>query len=211
MRGISALYLKGNPGVRHVSMYRKTFTGCLPALVQLDDRPIGEIDRMLADAFNRGGVEEEKRVKAEYADRRVRAAKLNREENAKLIEKGKIARKAEMAKMMATLKGKKDQMVARRAELKDQLRGDEPFRKEEREKKEIEVRKIDQELKTEFYKILEEKGEDRPSVPTPEVPQQVHEDHRHALRQEEERKAQIRKEWVEDQEAAVDESSDKLA
>jgi len=159
---ISALYLKGNPGTRHVSMYRKNLTAHMPSLFQLDDRPVQELDRLLAAAWLRGGVEEEKKVRQEFADRKLRASKVNREENQKLIEQGKKNRKLEMQKMMSALKGQKDEMVARRLELKEEIKT--MTKGVDKERKEIEIRKIDTELKTEFFKILEQRGEEVPSV-----------------------------------------------
>ena len=43
----------------------------------------------------------------------------------------------------------------------------------------LKVRQIDQELKTEFYKILEEKGEEIPNIATTEkdVPAVIHKEH----------------------------------
>jgi hypothetical protein len=51
--------LKGNPCVRFISQYRKSLARGLPKLFYLDDRPVNEIERIMADAWNRGGLEEE--------------------------------------------------------------------------------------------------------------------------------------------------------
>ena len=63
MPQIHALYLKGNPCVRFISKYRRVMTEQLPGLNYLDDRPIFDHERIVADAFVRGGDEEVKRVK----------------------------------------------------------------------------------------------------------------------------------------------------
>lgn len=63
---VKCLYLKGNPAIRKVRDYRKQMTRNLPVLTYLDDRPITELERLLADAFVRGGREEEIRVRDEY-------------------------------------------------------------------------------------------------------------------------------------------------
>jgi len=60
---LKSLYLKGNPCVRFISMYRKKITAGMPSLTYLDDRPIYEIERITIDAFKRGGAEEEERVR----------------------------------------------------------------------------------------------------------------------------------------------------
>lgn len=63
---IKVLHLKGNPAVRRVNMYRKEMTRQLPCLNYLDERPISDIERILADAFVKGGKEEEDRARDEY-------------------------------------------------------------------------------------------------------------------------------------------------
>ena len=181
LKTISSLYLKGNPGCRHVSMYRKNLTSHLPILTFLDERPIMELDRLMADAWLKGGVEAEKICRQEFADRKLNWQKHNREENAKLVEQSRVNRKNELKKMLNTLKGQKDEMIIKRKELREDvkaMRHDDP----DREMKEIHIRKIDMELKTEFYKILEDRGEEIPStksgsVPTMESAQKINDDY----------------------------------
>jgi dynein assembly factor 1 len=57
------LYLKGNPCVRSISMYRKRLTAGMKNLIYLDDRPVFEIERLAADAFALGGAEAEKKAR----------------------------------------------------------------------------------------------------------------------------------------------------
>lgn len=63
---IKALYLKGNPCVRKIKDYRKWMTRNLPKLIYLDDRPITDLERLLANAFVKGGREEEIRARDQY-------------------------------------------------------------------------------------------------------------------------------------------------
>ena len=103
--------------------------------------------------------------------------------------------------MLMSLRGQKDSMLSRRAELQgdfDSLGRDHP----EREVKKIEIRKIDQTLKTDYYRILEENGEDLPAraiaqaiVPIPKI----NEDHEKACKEQDEWKKEIRKNFKEDQ------------
>lgn len=62
--------MKGNPCVRFISKYRVTMTRQLPELNYLDDRPIFDHERMVANAFMKGGEEEVKRVKEEMQKKR---------------------------------------------------------------------------------------------------------------------------------------------
>lgn len=59
-------------------------------LTYLEDRPIMECERLVADAFLRGGKKEEDRVKQQQRDKRVNAEKANRAFTNELIEKGKL-------------------------------------------------------------------------------------------------------------------------
>ena len=40
----------------------------MPNLAYLDERPVSEIERLTCDAFVKGGIEEELRVKEEYSN-----------------------------------------------------------------------------------------------------------------------------------------------
>merc|ERR1719336_3415313 len=60
MPELRVLYLKGNPCTKRISNYRKTTTVVCKELKYLDDRPVFPEDRRAADAFNRGGLEEER-------------------------------------------------------------------------------------------------------------------------------------------------------
>ena len=55
---LTCLYFNGNPvcGIQH---YRDTMIAAFPELTFLDDMPVGERDRRLAEAFMRGGSEAE--------------------------------------------------------------------------------------------------------------------------------------------------------
>jgi dynein assembly factor 1, axonemal len=64
------LVLTGNPVVRNVPAYRKTVTLRLKELLNLDNRPVFPRDRACAEAWQRGGLQEEiaerRRLNANY-------------------------------------------------------------------------------------------------------------------------------------------------
>jgi len=64
--GLKVLYLQGNECIRKIAHYRKTFISNLLNLTYLDDKPVFEDERRFAEAFSRGGLEEEKRERALY-------------------------------------------------------------------------------------------------------------------------------------------------
>jgi len=64
---LELLTMNGNPAIRNISNYRRVMIVAMPTLCYLDDRPINPIDRSLAEAFMRGGREEELRVRDEFA------------------------------------------------------------------------------------------------------------------------------------------------
>lgn len=53
------LVLTGNPVTRAIPAYRKTLTLRLRELLNLDNRPVFPRDRACAEAWQRGGVDEE--------------------------------------------------------------------------------------------------------------------------------------------------------
>ncbi len=72
MPKLAVLYLQGNPVTKSIKNYRKVLINDIPTLKYLDDRPVFEEDRRAAEAFCRGGYEEERterdRIKKEKDD-----------------------------------------------------------------------------------------------------------------------------------------------
>jgi dynein assembly factor 1 len=61
MPELKVLYLLDNKFAKGIKNYRKTMTVKLPKLSYLDDRPVFVEDRRHAEAFARGGIEEERK------------------------------------------------------------------------------------------------------------------------------------------------------
>ncbi|KOB73117.1 Uncharacterized protein OBRU01_11283 [Operophtera brumata] len=59
IENLNVLVLTGNPVVRSIPAYRKTLTLRLVELLNLDNRPVFARDRACAEAWQRGGVQEE--------------------------------------------------------------------------------------------------------------------------------------------------------
>jgi len=76
MPNLSVLNLMGNDCVREIRNYRKTMTARIPTLKYLDDRPVFEDDRRIAEAWARGGREaetaEREAIKQEKRDKERR-------------------------------------------------------------------------------------------------------------------------------------------
>ena len=61
MPNLKVLYVQGNEFTSKIKNYRKTMIAKLPTLMYLDDRPVFPEDRRHAEAFARGGLEEERK------------------------------------------------------------------------------------------------------------------------------------------------------
>nr|CDS28725.1 dynein assembly factor 1 axonemal [Hymenolepis microstoma] len=68
MPNLRVLYNQGNPFIKDVKYYRKNFINQCKELTYLDDRPVFPKDRACAEAFYRGGADEENRVRKELND-----------------------------------------------------------------------------------------------------------------------------------------------
>ncbi|XP_077978577.1 uncharacterized protein LOC144434014 isoform X2 [Glandiceps talaboti] len=65
---LRVLNLMGNPVIKKIKNYRKTLIIKIKSLVYLDDRPVFDKDRALAEAWARGGREEEKAERQRWID-----------------------------------------------------------------------------------------------------------------------------------------------
>jgi len=81
-----------------------------------------ECERIIADAFARGGKEEEDRVKQKTKEDRENKVKKNRAFTDKLIEKGKIQRKVTLKRMLADRKTEKDEMMKSKGEYEEEIK-----------------------------------------------------------------------------------------
>lgn len=126
MPQLNCVYMYKNPCVRRISMYRKSMTMNLPNLHYLDERPIYDAERLTADAFKRGGKEEEERVRQEYAANKKRKDKENTEYGLNLEEDSREERKRQFKKMMSDLKeSKSNDLLSQHRELKQKWKNEE--------------------------------------------------------------------------------------
>jgi dynein assembly factor 1, axonemal len=99
MPDMKVLYLQNNKVVKKIKNYRKTLTVKLPQLVYLDDRPVFKDDRRNAEAFSRGGIEEERKERTLIKKEQNEKDEKNRQAFRDMLEKAKEERKAAMAAM----------------------------------------------------------------------------------------------------------------
>ena len=86
-----------------------------------------------------------------------------------LAEDGKKRRKAMLEKMLNELREEKKDMIARREDMKAQyklMNDDDP----QKGHIWLKIRKIEDDLKTEYFKLVEDQEVDRPSVGKPKAP-----------------------------------------
>lgn len=101
MPNLRVLYLKGNPCCKKIVNYRKSTTVYCEELRYLDDRPVFAEDRRAAEAFNRGGLEEEraerKRIREENNTKHEKNMRMFNEmiENARREKRERLAMRAE--------------------------------------------------------------------------------------------------------------------
>jgi len=137
---IRYLEMKGNEFIRNCPNYRKVTIARVPTLGYLDDRPVDSNDRLLAQAFVQGGVEEERKVREE-----IQREKSEREK--KEVNRVREQRKTALARWQ-------------QSNMEEEIRRQTEFRKEiEAAEAELEKLRIEHvRLKTEEEnKIAEEK------------------------------------------------------
>lgn len=159
MSQLEALYLSKNPCIRKISMYRKSMTMALPNLQYLDERPVFEAERLTADAFKRGGKEEEERVRKEWADRKQRKDRENVERGMRIEEESRDERKKQFKKMLAELKeSKSSDLIDARRQFKDKMKNSESS--QEQAYYFGKVRKCEDLIRQDWHMKLHERGEE---------------------------------------------------
>lgn len=93
MPKIAVLYLCNNPVIRKIKDYRKTLISRIPTLKYLDDRPVFPEERRFAEAWARGGYEEERLERKKHKEEQEKEREDNRRAFNEMIEKGKRERR----------------------------------------------------------------------------------------------------------------------
>lgn len=111
----------------------------------------------------KGGEEEVARVKEEMQKKREDQKKNSYAEHREKMDLGRKRRKIELKNMLEELKVEKEDMVNKRTQLKAEYKAL-PDSDHNKNLTLARIKKIDADLQTEYYTILEQRGEEIPSV-----------------------------------------------
>eukprot|EP00747_Dinoflagellata_sp_TGD_P164201 gnl/TRDRNA2_/TRDRNA2_183793_c0_seq1.p1 gnl/TRDRNA2_/TRDRNA2_183793_c0~~gnl/TRDRNA2_/TRDRNA2_183793_c0_seq1.p1 ORF type:complete len:576 (+),score=164.24 gnl/TRDRNA2_/TRDRNA2_183793_c0_seq1:119-1846(+) len=178
MRNLRVLYLKGNGCCKKIVNYRKSTTVYCTNLKYLDDRPVFQDDRRAAEAFNRGGIEEERAERRRIKEQEKENHRKNMDAFSRMIEDVR-ERKRNQDAMRAEDKytEETDPVDTREKQMDRQV---EKWREENKEQLKDDARehaeKVLKAEKEERAKAKAEKGEDLTAVaPDENEPEQQEE------------------------------------
>ncbi len=66
MPNMAVVYLQNNEFTKKISHYRKTIITKIPNIKYIDDKPVFEDEKRFAEAWARGGLEEERKERERY-------------------------------------------------------------------------------------------------------------------------------------------------
>jgi len=90
---IAVIYLQGNPCTKKIKNYRKSMISNIPNLKYLDDRPVFDDDRIFAEAWARGGLDEERKERERVRKEKEDAHWKNHEAFTEMIRKAREEKK----------------------------------------------------------------------------------------------------------------------
>jgi hypothetical protein len=96
-------------------------TNACPNLYYFDDRPVTEIDRAAAKAWETGGLEAERAVRQEKMANKTAEFNKSCLRNAKNTEEKRAARKEAMAKMYEEIKNDKSELISKKMALEREI------------------------------------------------------------------------------------------
>jgi len=97
MQDLRVLYLKDNYVSKKIPNYRKGITANCVNLKYLDDRPVFVEDRRAADAFNRGGLEEERAERRRIREENNAAHDRNMKAFQEMVDRAKSEKRERLA------------------------------------------------------------------------------------------------------------------
>ncbi len=66
MPEMAVVYMQNNEFTKKISHYRKTIITKIPTIKYIDDKPVFEDERRFAEAWARGGLDEERKERERY-------------------------------------------------------------------------------------------------------------------------------------------------
>ena len=126
LQDITSIYLLNNPCIRLISGLRRQLVLASETLWFLDDRPITELERKVAKAFEEGGKEAEAEVRKQAEIDFRNKLRCGYERNKKIEDESKIERKRVFKKMMAEVKQEKEELTTKLETLNKRLKKMDP-------------------------------------------------------------------------------------
>ena len=110
--------------VKKIKNYRKSIISALPELKYLDDRPVFDDDRRHAEAFSRGGIEEERKEREKISQEKKEKDEKNRKAFRDMIAKARAERKEAEDKKKKELEGEAAAAAMLKREEEEEVKKD---------------------------------------------------------------------------------------
>jgi dynein assembly factor 1 len=86
---IAVVYMQNNEFTKKISHYRKSIISRLPQIKYIDDKPVFEDEKRFAEAWARGGLDEERKDRALYKKEKEEEQMRQHEEFRQMIERAR--------------------------------------------------------------------------------------------------------------------------
>eukprot|EP00831_Metopus_contortus_P068569 TRINITY_DN6133_c0_g1_i1.p1 TRINITY_DN6133_c0_g1~~TRINITY_DN6133_c0_g1_i1.p1 ORF type:complete len:547 (-),score=111.26 TRINITY_DN6133_c0_g1_i1:29-1669(-) len=157
LEAMISLDIRGNPVTKEMKNYKKEVIAGLPHLAYLDGNPIEDVDKLAAEAYIKGGLEEERKYRAKYNEEKKKITEHEKEKTKDYDKQVDERMKKTVTKLKQEIIDKYTELLKSREELISHVDKDTGLEKHRTILRLIKIEKDLRNIKIDYGRHIEEK------------------------------------------------------